>query len=400
MNMNNQKGYTLIELLVAAALGLLILGIVLAMYIGTNQTFVASQGVARSQEATRFAVHFLKRDITSSGFRDCSGGASNRMFVNDAEDTFPTSLQNAVFGWEFDGTDSGDSYTLAYTELKAPFTRAELATAQTDNAAAADKWTGNYIEGVPGTNEQRNLPALIAGFNPLRGSDVIAITTANPLPLQIQKQVNQRATSLSVIDSVGDPVASGVSAGSVLQIGDCSSVDIFQNSAEETDAFVSVAASGSAISPGNKLNADFQWQKKWGVDASVYESITKVYFIGTGAAGKPSLFVYETACGIAAGCGATQDELVEGVENMQILYGEDSDQNGTVDQYLSADQVVDFRGVRAVKFSLLVRSLESTTGPALSKTHALNSEMTITPPDDRNLRFVNSATVFLHNRGL
>jgi len=398
MKIINQQGYTLVELLVAAALGILMLSVVLAIFMSSNTSFVATQGIAKSQETTRFAVSFLKRDIRLSGFRDCAGTTSTRLHLDDAVDSFPPSIENGIFGWEFNGTDAGDSYTLAYDDAPERFTQADITRVRSANKANADQWSGNFIQGA-GNDAVLNLPALIAGFEPLRGSDILSMSIAEPLATILQLQANQRATELNIVDVAGNPEDSGIDEGKILQVSDCSAVDIFQNTAADDESFVSLQATTGGL-PGNSIKADFQWQKKWGRDATLYETTTKVYYVGTGAGGKPSLFVYETNCGFAAGCGANQAEVVEGVENMQVLYGEDIDQDGSIDRYLSADNVTDFRGVKSVKVSLLVRSNNAGSGVASNQTYRLNGEIAIAPPAAREQRFVNTTTVFLHNRGL
>jgi len=55
-------------------------------------------------------------------------------------------------------------------------------------------------------------------------------------------------------------------------------------------------------------------------------------------------------------CDASNEELVEGVENMQLLYGEDTDGDGAANRYRSAANIDDFRDVVSVKVGLLVRS--------------------------------------------
>jgi len=105
-----------------------------------------------------------------------------------------------------------------------------------------------------------------------------------------------------------------------------------------------------------KLPGAFKWQKKWDGSATVYQTTTTVYYVGTGAGGKPSLFKFETSCGINVACNAASQELVEGVESMQLLYGEDSDGDAAANDFRSASNVVDFRDVVSVKVGLLVRS--------------------------------------------
>lgn len=401
MIQRKQEGFTLVEVLVAAALGLLLLGIVITVYIGSKSTFQAAEGIARSQEATRFALHFLKRDIRMSGFQECSSGISIRSNLDDTQASYLPSVDNAIFGWEFDGTDIGDNYTLDYQKVGSPFTQAALNAARAANSSAASDWTGNYIAGEPGTATMQNLPALIAGFDPLLGSDILAVSISSPLELSIQLQPNLRNPDLTVTDANGIAVASTISRGQILKVGDCSAIDTFQNTAAPTNTLVSLDSSLGNVSPGNNLNASFKWQKSWNADARLYQTTSKIYFVGTGSGGNPSLFVYETDCGLVAGCGAQQSELVEGVENMQIVYGEDTDDDGAPDVYASANNVTDFRDVVAVKLSLLIRSPEvGTEGSNNNPTHDLLDQITIDPPNDNYQRFINTTTVRIHNRGL
>jgi type IV pilus assembly protein PilW len=69
MNSNiRQSGVTLIELMVAMVLGLLIMGAVLSMFVGTKQSFNRNQNLARMQEDARFALEELTHDLSMAGF--------------------------------------------------------------------------------------------------------------------------------------------------------------------------------------------------------------------------------------------------------------------------------------------------------------------------------------------
>lgn len=399
MRKKNQNGFTLVELLVALGLGILLLGIVITIYLSSKATSRAATGVARSQEATRFATHFLKQDIRMSGFVACAEGVSNRSTLDDSLTTYPPSLEHGIFGWEFVGTDIGDDYVLDYEKLGDRFTQAQLDAARTSNAGAADDWSGEYIQGIPGTPVTLELPPQIAGLNPLQGSDILMLSISNPLEILVDKQFNQRRPTLNVTDFDDNPVASGVETGAILKVGDCTALDTFQNIAAPTDAFISAEAGGGVL-PGNNLTGAFKWQKKWDSSASIYETTTTIYYVGTGSSGRPSLFRFETLCGVNANCGASSEELVEGVENMQVLYGEDTDQDGVVNTFRSASDVVNFRYVLSVKVGLLVRSPDAGTDNLNFPTLDLLDQITIDPPDDQFQRFVNNTTVRLHNRGL
>lgn len=72
--------------------------------------------------------------------------------------------------------------------------------------------------------------------------------------------------------------------------------------------------------------------------------------------------------------------LVEGVENMQIDYGIDSDGDGTQDTWLQEPAAVaDWANVMAVRVSLLMRNVEATTGYTDTKIYNLGLAGNVTP---------------------
>lgn len=89
------------------------------------------------------------------------------------------------------------------------------------------------------------------------------------------------------------------------------------------------------------------------------------------------------------------NELIEGVENMQILYGEDTDADGGANYYVSANTVVNMDNVISIRISLLIRSLEDNIA-AQPLAYTYNGA-TITPTD-RRLRRVFNATIAVRNR--
>ncbi len=72
--------------------------------------------------------------------------------------------------------------------------------------------------------------------------------------------------------------------------------------------------------------------------------------------------------------------LVEGVKNMQIDYGVDSDADGTQDTWVTTPAAVgDWANVMAVRVTLLVRNVEQTPGFTDSKTYNLGLAGDVTP---------------------
>ena len=115
------------------------------------------------------------------------------------------------------------------------------------------------------------------------------------------------------------------------------------------------------------------------------------YTIATGANGSNALF-----------CNGS--ELVSDVDNMQILYGVDTDSpaietNYGPNFYVSASSVTNMDLVTAVKIALLFRSPNPTSDVTISKSYNLLGT-TIPSFGDRRSRRVASVTVNLRNRPL
>jgi type IV pilus assembly protein PilW len=63
-----QSGYTLVELMIASFLGLLLIGGVLQLFLGSNQSYRVQNDLAVMQEEGRFALMFMKEQIQKAGF--------------------------------------------------------------------------------------------------------------------------------------------------------------------------------------------------------------------------------------------------------------------------------------------------------------------------------------------
>lgn len=76
MSRLEQKGFGLIELMVAMVLGLLVLGAAVAVFQSNLRTFNANDGQNRVQENARVAYELLSKDVRSTGSSACSAEAS------------------------------------------------------------------------------------------------------------------------------------------------------------------------------------------------------------------------------------------------------------------------------------------------------------------------------------
>lgn len=89
-----------------------------------------------------------------------------------------------------------------------------------------------------------------------------------------------------------------------------------------------------------------------------------------------------------------REELVRGVEELQLLYGIDTTSDGAVDRYVNADGVSDWRQVVSVRFWLLLRSACEEPGPTIQHAYTLGDSSF--NASDRYRRVVMTRSIALH----
>ena len=202
-------------------------------------------------------------------------------------------------------------------------------------------------------------------------SDAVTVRFANPSQ---QLVLTQAANTTDIPLSGG----SGYRTGDVLVISDCDHAEVFQVT----------AISGGNIVP-NALDNSY-------ARAQLAPLWAARYFVGpSNLNGIPTLKRQ-----ILQGGGATtSEELAQGVENLQLLYGEDTDRDGVPDVYRYANTVSDWSRVISIQVGLLLRSLESYgTGTERDTVkHQILDFVFDDPDDERFQRKVMSYTVVLRN---
>ena len=98
-----------------------------------------------------------------------------------------------------------------------------------------------------------------------------------------------------------------------------------------------------------------------------------------------------------------EEQLVEGIENMRIMYGFDNDGDGTADSYMPAQNVTSlmwdnelFQRLVALRVFLLVRASEEDNSYKNDNKYSLGDK-TIGPLNDKYRRKVVSSTIILEN---
>lgn len=172
----------------------------------------------------------------------------------------------------------------------------------------------------------------------------------------------------------------GLVNGDIIMATDCLTSAVFQVTSNNPDTSGSIAHNTGTGSPGNVTQAlGKNYTGGW-----VVPVVTISYFISSNALYQKNAVSNATV------------ELVEGIEDMQILYGVDTTGDGVVTTYEPANAVGNWNDVLSVKVSLLLRSIEDNLTADGAQTYRFND--TDFTADDRRLRSVYTKTFTLRNR--
>lgn len=373
-----QSGFSLIELMIAMVLGLLVVGAIIQLFMGSRATQMSNEALARVQENARFSLELLKgefRDLGTHGF--CGGDLIITNHLNSCGSTPAGALFNAdqpIVGWEYTGSGRGDTLKLDAESDLVP-------------AAGASNWT------KAGISSDLNLPDFIDG-EVVSGSDVVALRRLAPVSGVWANGTQAVDADLSLNTS------HGLESGTLTMVTNCATgADLFQTSATGSSLAAATGSCSSGSGPGNQ---NMNWSTSYDETMQVFRVDTHVYFVGYDTArGEPGLYRARLTEGIGS---VVIEELVEGVETMQVLYGysKPADEGGdgqSVDFWLTADEVPDWDFVIGARLNLLLRSAEGMAGEAVQRDFDLGNT-TFTHPEDRRLRQPFYTTISLRNRQL
>jgi len=112
-----QKGFTLVELMIAMVLSLLLMAGATSMFLSSKKTFKTQEELARIQENMRYVVTRMVTDISPAGFHGCApsaqGGESQvKSTVTSANGLH--NFDNAIAGAEGGGPNNSDSLTVRF----------------------------------------------------------------------------------------------------------------------------------------------------------------------------------------------------------------------------------------------------------------------------------------------
>lgn len=401
IKLSKQRGLTLIELLIAMLIGtLLILGAT-SMFIANKRVYKEVDYQGRLAENIRFAMEMMTRDLRMAGFVGC------------AVQQEPFNRLNVLTG-----TAQNPQLLLSYLSQTTGGVQA--------NAIEGSESAGNWLpsgstDAIPGGTAVQtpdNRPATFGAMNPVQmlpNTDGFTVRFFEDTNTNLCTDMAAANSNLSVDAQGNAQIPNGLFInGMVFAASDCEATNIFQLTADAAaPGPFNLQHTAGAGTPGNNVNT---LSKPYTVaiqgdctaspvDIHIFRA--RRYFIANDLNGNPGLYrqtfdVNSDMVPVNILPMEFAERLIDGVENMQILYGEDTNNNRVPNAYQTAVNVVNWANVVSVKLAVLFATPdEDFSAPLNTDTYTLLNQVGIDPTpavDDRRRRKVVEATISLRNR--
>lgn len=336
-----QHGLSLIELMIAMMLGLLLMSGVVGVVINSKTSFIAVRESAMLQENGRYAIELLTQEIRMAGYQECArNNAKLAISVKNAAGTW-------YLSWPGSATASPLQGLQGFDGVPSPGTDA--------------RWPADYR-----TNVAPNTDSLVVRRGDTTSySAVLTAPTANVFRVNKATDFQQGELVMAVAPS-------------------CTQVSIFQATNTPGNTVAHGTGTGTPGNCNTDLSGAYNCDVEAGKSSVVYSLGTTLmrfnataFYVGQPDDQPPAL--YRRKWSPPGGAAHLQtDELVRGVENMQIIYGLDTraadgatNNNGTLpgdgvaDTYINAndppldawDAIVNWNSVVSVKVMLQLRSI-------------------------------------------
>ena len=345
-----EKGFSLVELMIALALGLVLFAGVGHLVLSSSRSWALQDELARVQENARLALDILGQSISTAAYTGCPAQAN---------------LAN-----------------LLYTE--------------TDNR----QWMMHFDKGVLGIPSGNSVEEQLDS-NAI--SEAIVIHSIDSDQAVVVSGHN--AGTATVTLSSGH----GYDEGDLLALisPGCGQVSVFRAGALTANSVVTHPASAS----GSLYNCISQLQGNFNCHGSTVDS-SNINHQGAKLAPLQSYAFYlresnnvptlyrKLAGEYASGNSINAEALVEGIEGLSVRYGVDSDNDGIANRYMSVGEMTPYSdewlNIITIKLELLVRSFSEVAPEAQAYFFAGQRVL----PDDLYVRRSFMKTIKLRNRGL
>jgi len=318
MNRARERGFTLVELMIALALGTLVVAAVISVFLSNKRTYTTNNALSQVQDNSRVAFELLARDIREAGLTGCGNPGRIANVLNNGPNgsasvkPWYANYTNAIQGYDGGKTDGAVTSGTAVAQRVSSASSIELVGA--DGA-------GYSIASNDPANAKMTLNE--TGSNLGTGDIVVVCDPDHATVAQITTYTAAAGTTPASFNYAKDTTTSP---------GNCSSGLGFPTSC------------GTANSYGYLANA--QVAKLYVAD----------WYVGYNPVGGKSLYRM-TLVNSAGTPTATAQEMVRNITDLQISY---HTSGGTA--FGNATGVTDWTTVDAVSIQLQLQSAEQISG--------------------------------------
>jgi len=350
-------GIGIVEIMIALTLGLVVIGALGQLYVGSVKSHQLSYNLAQLGESGRFAVDLLASELRMAGYLSCGGSSARVANALDGDDHWLYQT-GAIDGYE-GGVDSLPAELIGQVRANTDLLILRRASSDQAQSVVSDDPANAVME-----------LGLDHGFQP---GEILVISN----PSCVQASIFQ----VTGLRNIGNPQAPSLfdaiehDANVSLTPGNCSA-DLF-------GAYDCSTPEGAV--PGS-----------FSTGSMVGRFLVAAYYVSSD---DPPTLVRQRLSVQNGQAAVVTDVLVRNVEDFQVLYGRDTDPDGShsVDDYVTADQVTDWGQVVSVSFGLLVRSRDDGIRTEASAQAFPLPGRTVIAPADRHLRRSFGSVVALRN---
>lgn len=340
------QGMTLVELMVAITIGLIILAAVSTVFVNSKANYTTQESSARLQESARFAMHFLARDLRMAGYYGCADDIES---INS--NLNPPSQSTAPNPYDFTTSIQAVEGNNVYPNVGS-ITFPDTGSAVTSKDAACPNYVGGRCA----------------------GTDAIAVRLADPSSSTTLATAMPNTAAAAFVEP-----GHGLEIGDVVLLTDCGSAELFQitniqDGSGGNSGKKGIVHNSGTGSPGNQSQ---RFSRSFGPPATILKFVNRVYYVGTGTSGYPTLFRQTFD-------GSAREELVEGIEDLQVTFGIDTVGDRTPRAYRSADHSdlgatkANWANVVSARIALKARPVISTQSPVSNPNEVRSQEFVST----------------------
>ncbi len=349
--MRRFEGFSLVELMISLALGSVVTMGVVQLFVANSETHRLLQGQSRMQESARFALDFIGRDVRKAGYRGCfsSNDDLHTTLLDMASVPYEYNLTNGIAGFESTGENE---WTPDITTVL-PYTNASGTDTNVFSLASDGYGVGNGI----------NLDEIVSG------TDIVTFRNLSAVERRIAAPLNTALIEPTINIDVG---WNEFRKDQLVMIHDCAQATIFRVTSMSPNLGGVASTISQDLTIGHQtvdtdatanISAQLNKGNVFQVDAAISAIESNTYYIqpGTGlnSSGQHPLSLWKKAT-----LGAPV-ELIEGIEDLQLLYGEDTDEDGVPNQYVAAHFVSDWLAVITIRVTVVVNSIDDVGGSSV-----------------------------------